>query len=399
MQNFTNTIDTTIYFGKESVNYLKDASKQLGDVILLTYGGGSIKSIGLYDKVLAQLEGKTIIELSGISANPKIESVIEGVALCKQHGVTGILAVGGGSVMDASKAIALGSVLPDGTDMWHDVVKKMGQVGDVVALPLGVIVTLAATGSESNAGGVISNMEVGEKLSFFHPTCRPKFAIEDPTILFSLPDVQIAAGIFDTLSHLLEQYFLGTHEDEGLVDRQTEALIRSLWENSRDIWNQKENYDVRAQLMYLSTLALNNAMSYGRIPGRWIVHPMEHALSAINDMTHGIGLGILHPKVLKMYVEKDITSGNSLTKFVNLGKNAFDFIGSDEEIAHQVANHIQQWALYLNIPLTLNDGSVTEKMRHLLIEKSMVYGDTLGSYIPLTKEDIQVIFDQTILNG
>lgn len=396
MQNFINTIDTTIYFGKESVNYLKEASAQLGDVILLTYGGGSIKSIGLYDKVLAQLEGKTIIELSGISANPKIESVEEGVALCKKHGVTGILAVGGGSVMDASKAIALGSVLPDETDMWHDVVKTMGQVGDVVALPLGVVVTLAATGSESNTGGVISNMEVGEKLAFFHSTCRPKFAIEDPTILFSLPDVQTAAGIFDTLSHLLEQYFLGTHEDEGLVDRQTEALIRSLWENSRDIWNQKDKYDVRAELLYLSTLALNNAMSHGRIPGRWIVHPMEHALSAINDMTHGIGLGILHPKVLKMYVEKDIASGNKLTKFVNLGKNAFDFVGSDEEVAHQVADHIQKWALYLNVPMTLNDGSVTEVQLEALLDKSMMGNETMGSYIELTREDIKELFKQSI---
>ncbi|MGL4662460.1 MAG: iron-containing alcohol dehydrogenase [Culicoidibacterales bacterium] len=397
MQNFINTIDTTIYFGKDSVNYLKSASEQLGDVILLTYGGGSIKSIGLYDKVMEQLKGKTVIELSGISANPKIESVEEGVALCKAHGVTGILAVGGGSVMDASKAIALGSVLPDGTDMWHDVVKKMGQVGDdVVALPLGVVVTLAATGSESNMGGVISNMEVGEKLVFFHGTCRPKFAIEDPTVLFSLPDVQTAAGIFDTLSHLLEQYFLGTHEDEGLVDRQAEALIRSLWENSRDIWNQKDNYDVRAQLLYLSTLALNNSMTHGRIAGRWIVHPMEHALSAINDMTHGIGLGILHPKVLKMYVEKDIKAGNPLTKFVNLGKNAFDFTGSDEEIANQVVDHIQKWALYLNVPMTLNDGSISDAELDALLEKSLMGNDTLGSYLPLTRDEIALIFKQSI---
>lgn len=397
MQNFINTIDTTIYFGKESVDHLKKASSVLGDVILLTYGGGSIKSIGLYDKVMKQLEGKTVIELPGISANPKIESVEEGVALCKAHGVTGILAVGGGSVMDASKAIALGAVLPDGTDMWNDVIKKMGQVGDdITALPLGVVVTLAATGSESNTGGVISNMEVGEKLVFYHGTCRPKFAIEDPTILFSLPDVQTAAGIFDTLSHLLEQYFLATHNDEGLVDRQAEALIRSLWENSRDIWNQKDDYDVRAQLLYLSTLALNNSMSHGRIPGRWIVHPMEHALSAINDMTHGIGLGILHPKVLKMYVEKDIAAGNSLTKFVNLGKNAFDFIGTDEEIAQQVANHIQEWALYLNVPMTLNDGSITEAQIESLLDKSMMGNETLGTYIPLTRDDVVALFKQSI---
>lgn len=396
MQNFINTIDTTIYFGKESVSYLKEASQELGDVILLTYGGGSIKTIGLYDKVMEQLEGKTVIELAGISANPKVESVVEGVALCKQHGVTGILAVGGGSVMDASKAIALGSVLPDGTDMWNDVVVTMGQVGDVEALPLGVVVTLAATGSEANTGGVISNMEVNEKRAFFHPTCRPRFAIEDPTILFTLPDVQTAAGIFDTLSHLLEQYFLGTHSDEGLVDRQVEALVRSLWENSRDIWNQKDSYDVRAQLLYLSTLALNNAMSHGRIPGQWVAHPMEHALSAINDMTHGIGLGIVHPKLLKMYVEKDIALGNPLTKFVNLGKNAFDFSGTDEEIARAVADHIQKWALSLNIPETLHDGSITEEAIEALLAKSMVYGDQLGTYVPLSKEDVATLFKQSI---
>lgn len=396
MQNFINTIDTTIYFGKESVNHLQKASEELGDVILLTYGGGSIKTIGLYDKVIEQLKGKKVIELPGISANPKIESIVEGVELCKQHGVTGILAVGGGSVMDASKAIALGAVLPAGTDMWNDVVMKMGQVGDdVVALPLGVIVTLAATGSESNTGGVISNMAVNEKRVMFHPTCRPRFAIEDPTILFSLPDVQTAAGIFDTLSHLLEQYFLATHEDEGLVDRQVEALIRSLWENSRDIWNQKNDYDVRAQLMYISTLALNNSMSHGRILGQWVAHPMEHALSAINDMTHGIGLGIIHPKILKMYVEKDIKAGNPLTKFVNLGKNAFDFTGTDEEIAQQVANHIQEWALYLNVPMQLEDSTVTESIIDDLIAKSMAM-DTLGTYIPLTRDDVVMLFKQSI---
>lgn len=396
MQNFINTIDTTIYFGKDSVTYLKEASNELGNVILLTYGGGSIKSIGLYDTVRKQLEGKTVIELSGISANPKIESVMEGVALCKKHNVTGILAVGGGSVMDASKAIALGSVLPEGTDIWKDVVMKMGQVGtDVTALPLGVIVTLAATGSESNAGGVISNMEVNEKRVMIHPTCRPRFAIEDPTLLFSLPDVQTAAGIFDTLSHLLEQYFLGTHQDEGLVDRQIEALIRSLWENSRDIWNQKNEYNVRAQLMYISTLALNNSMGHGRIQGQWVAHPMEHALSALNDMTHGIGLGILHPKILALYVEKDIKAGNPLTKFINLGKNVFDFTGTDEAIAKQVVHQIQEWALYLHIPMKLEDDTISEEIIDTLVTKSMS-GDTLGSYIPLTREDIVSLFQKSI---
>lgn len=395
MQNFINTINTTIFFGKDTITHLSDASEVLGDVILLVYGGGSIKRTGLYDEIYKQLEGKKIVELSGVSANPKIESVEEGIAHCKEHHVTGILAVGGGSVMDASKAIALGANLSDTTHMWEKIVTGFAEEA-VIALPIGVVVTHAATGSESNIAGVISNMTTNEKRVFFHPLCRPKFAIEDPTLLYTLPDIQIAAGIFDTLSHLLEQYFLGTHEDEGLVDRQVEALIRSLWENSRDIWNQKENYDVRAQLMYISTLALNNAPSYGRILGQWVAHPMEHALSAINDMTHGIGLGIVHPKILKYYLERDIKENQPLTKFVNLGKHSFDFSGTDEEIAYQVVEHIQMWAKSLRIPTKLSDAMITESTIDLLIEKSMAGAKTIGSYIELDVEEIRMIFHQSI---
>jgi len=318
MENFHLSMPTNIYFGHGMV---KKLTKHLNQYkrILLVAGGGSIKKNGVYEQVRAVLDSMQIkvFELWGVQPNPDIESVREGIKICKDNDIEFILAVGGGSVIDASKAIAAGFYFKD--DPWllfydETKVKK--------ALPIGVILTLPATGSETNGNAVVSNREKQEKLSIHSDLLKPVFAILDPYYTFSLPQSQTAAGSADILAHLFEQYF-SKNLDNYLIDRMTEAVMKTVIKYAPIAIKEPENLAAREQLMYASTLALNGLLSSGKVTD-WATHALEHEVSATHDVTHGVGLAILFPRWMKYCYSDD-----KAIKYVEYAVNVWEIKKED----------------------------------------------------------------------
>ena len=284
MQNFDYMTPTRLIFGEGAVKNLPAVMAPLGKKILLTYGGGSIKKIGLYDKVKELLNGFEIYELSGIQPNPKYDpSVLDGVKICKEQKIDVILSVGGGSVLDCSKAIAAGACY-DG-DPWDLISYK---VKAKAALPIVDILTLAATGSEYDCGGVISRTETNDKIGYMDPHLYPVCSILDPTYTFSVSKKQTAAGCADAMNHIIEQYFVA--DSTLLNDGFMEAALKSLMENTRVALQNPNDYRARAELMLACTYGCNGIYSLGNSPSGWPCHGIEHALSAYYDITHGEGL-------------------------------------------------------------------------------------------------------------
>lgn len=293
MQNFDYQTPTRLIFGEGVISKLPEVMKQFGKKILLTYGGGSIKKLGLYDKVKELLDGFEIFELSGIQPNPKYDpSVLDGVKICKENNIDVILAVGGGSVLDCSKAIAAGA-LYDG-DPWDLISYKA--VGKA-SLPIVDILTLAATGSEYDPGAVISRTETNDKIGYMDNNNYPKVSILDPTYTFTVSKKQTAAGCADAMNHIMEQYFC---QDSTLLnDGFCEAGLKSLMVNARKCLENPEDYTARAEMMFDCTLGCNGIYSLGNSYSGWPCHGMEHALSAYYDITHGEGLAIITPRWMK----------------------------------------------------------------------------------------------------
>ena len=263
MNNFIFENKTKVYFGKGCVGeYLPKIAAVHGDKVLLAYGGGSIKKNGVYEEVIAALEkaGKTIIEFPGIMENPTYKKVLEGTKLVKEKQVDWILAVGGGSVMDCSKAISMAAVSEK--DVWDEYWAKKGVV-DFEPMPLGVIVTASGTGSECNGGAVITNEEVMIKTDRDYPKCNPEFALMDPTYTYTVPTKQMVAGSFDILSHVMETYFSEPDED-NVSDDISEALMRGVITNLRAALVNPEDYTARSNLMWLSTMAENRIIKLGK---------------------------------------------------------------------------------------------------------------------------------------
>ncbi|MDD2373612.1 MAG: iron-containing alcohol dehydrogenase, partial [Syntrophomonadaceae bacterium] len=290
MLNFNIHFPTRISFGRGKI---EDLSKEIlcyGDKVLLVYGGGSIKRSGLYDRVLQvfQDNGITHVELSGVQPNPRISSVRQGIELCKKHEVHLVLAVGGGSTIDCAKIIAAGAGY-DG-DAW-DFFTRKAKIN--YALPIGTVLTLAATGSEMNPNAVISNDDTKEKLGTGSPVLIPRFSIVDPEYTFTVPPEQTAAGTVDIMSHVFEQYFsptLGTY----IQDRLAEAMLKTCIHYGPIAIAQPDNYEARANLMWTGSLALNGLLGAGKRTD-WATHDIEHEISALYDVTHGLGLAVLTP--------------------------------------------------------------------------------------------------------
>ncbi len=396
MENFIYKRKTELLFGKDQLNQLPTKIKQQGSRVLLTYGKESIKRIGLYDAITNLLKEHQIffVELGGIKPNPEVDTVRQGVSLIKEHNLDFILAVGGGSVIDNSKHMAM--ALAANADIW-DIVKDgslMNRATDFVNI--GVVLTISATGSEMNQGGVISNPETKEKLATGHPMVAPSFSFLDPSVLKTLPHKQRVAGVCDTLSHLLELYF-DTHEDSGFADRIIEALFSNTVQYSQQYIHDSENYEASAQLMLSATYALNGVTGLGKPFGDWKTHGLEHELSAFTDFTHGIGLALIHPFVLQTYYKKDCDQHLPLTKFVNLGKAVFGLAGSDQEIAQSCVQSIQ--TLFFNLLDGPNlraygvDQFDFQAATHQLLERNNLNNK---AYHGLTEEDILSIY-QSIL--
>ena len=387
MQNFDYMTPTRLIFGEGAVKNLPAVMAPLGKKILLTYGGGSIKKIGLYDKVKELLDGFEIYELSGIQPNPKYDpSVLDGVKICKEQKIDVILSVGGGSVLDCSKAIAAGACY-DG-DPWDLISYK---VKAKAALPIVDILTLAATGSEYDCGGVISRTETNDKIGYMDPHLYPVCSILDPTYTFSVSKKQTAAGCADAMNHIIEQYFVA--DSTLLNDGFMEAALKSLMENTRVALQNPNDYRARAELMLACTYGCNGIYSLGNSPSGWPCHGIEHALSAYYDITHGEGLAIITPRWMK-YILNEKTVG----RFVKYGVNVFGIDASLDkmEIAVKAIEATYQFFESIGIPMHLkdvgiDDSRIKEMAHHIAVNEGLE-----NAWAPLKEDDLVQILTESL---
>ena len=383
MNNFTFCVPTDIRFGRDQIECLPEELKKYGKRVLLVYGGGSIKRTGLYEKIQSLLKEFEIYELSGIEPNPKLSSVRKGVALCKEHKIDVVLAVGGGSCIDASKHIACGAFYEG--DPWDLVLDRSKVTG---ALPIAVVLTICATGSEMNSGAVISNEETNEKLEINTPLLYPALSICDPTYLYTLPAKQTAAGTVDIMSHVFEQYFQ-PNDGAYLTDRLAEAVLKTCIHYGPIALKEPENYEARSNLMWSSTVGLNHLLTVGK-GGAWSVHPMEHELSAFYAITHGVGLAILTPAWMR-YVLSDET----VARFAMYARNVWDIEETDLYRAAQLAiDKTEEFFISLGMPSTLREVGIDHSRFAEMAEEAVrTSGIASRSYVHLAKEDIVKIFE------
>jgi len=378
MNNFVFHAPTKIYFGKGQIENLPEILKEYGENVLLTYGGGSIKKNGIYDKVCDLLKNFKISELPGIEPNPRIGTVRKGIEICKESKIDVILAVGGGSTIDCSKAIGAG-VYYDG-DAW-DLVKDSSKIGKVV--PIVTVLTIAATGSEMNKTAVISNPETNEKLSTSSLNMCPKASILDPEYTYTLPTIQTAAGTADIMSHVIENYF--KNEQAYLQDQISEGILKTCIKYCKTALQNPTDYEARSNLMWASSLALNGLCGRGKDNEIWSCHPIEHELSAFYDITHGVGLGILTPRWMRY-----ILSEKTVDKFVDYAVNVWNFDKSDDkfELANKAIDATEKFFINCGIPMNLGklgiDDSLLEKMSNAVI----AHRDLKDAYVPLSAEDV-----------
>ncbi|MDG4658283.1 iron-containing alcohol dehydrogenase [Ectobacillus antri] len=383
MQNFSFHNPTKLIFGKGQLEQLKTEVPKYGINVLFVYGGGSIKRSGLYEEVMNVLReiGATVTELSGVEPNPRITTVRKGVALCKENDINFILAVGGGSVIDCVKAIAAGAKYEG--DAWDLVTKKAFATE---ALPFGTVLTLAATGSEMNAGSVITNWETKEKYGWGSPVTFPTFSILDPTYTFTVPRNQTIYGIVDIMSHVIEQYFhQGTNTP--LQDRYCESLLQTVMEAAPKLLDDLESYEHRATILYAGTMALNGTLSMG-VRGDWATHNIEHAVSAVYDIPHGGGLAILFPHWMEHVLDENIA------RFKQFAERVFhiDSAGKDDrEVALAGIQALRAFWTSIGAPARLSDYDIDDSQLELMAEKTVVYGP-FGNFKKLTKEDVLAIY-------
>lgn len=383
MLNFNYSIPTKIFFGKGKIEVLGKQVKEYGNNVLVVYGGGSIKRSGIYNEVVKIFKDNNINfwELSGVEPNPRITTVREGIKICRENNIDFILAIGGGSSIDCSKVVAAGYYYKG--DPW-DIVLDPIKIEN--SLPLGTILTLAATGSEMNSGAVITNLETNEKLGTGHPSMAPKFSILDPTYTFTVPKKHTAAGVADIMSHTFENYF-SRIKTAYLQDRMAESVLKTCIKYGKIAIENPENYEARANLMWASSLAINGILSYGK-ERKWTVHPIEHELSAFYDITHGVGLAILTPHWMKYVLDN-----TTLDKFVEYGVNVWDIDSKEEkyDIANKAIEKTREYFNSLGIPSTLKEVGIEEEKLGEMAKAATRKGN-VGGFKPLTEEDVLEIY-------
>ena len=388
MLNYVHAIPTKVYFGKGQIDKLNESLKQFGKKVLLTYGGGSIKKNGLYDEVMNILKDNDyeVYELSGIDPNPRIESVYDGVKICKENNIDVILAVGGGSTIDCSKAIASGVYFED-EDLWKMIDKK----GLRKSLPLVTILTLAATGSEFDPTGVISNLKTNEKVGA--TLTYPSVSICDPTYTFSVNKYHTAAGSIDIMSHIMEGYFSVT-EDSDLSDGIAETVLKSVIKNMPIALNEPDNYSARANLMACSSVACSGIPEYGKQVGPWPCHSMEHELSAYYDITHGVGLAILTPRWMRYIVKKD---PSCKWRFVKFAKNVWGLENDNEdELVNAGIDALEKFFIDSGIPMTLTELGIGRENFEAMAKHANKNNKLGGNFVPLNEKDIELIFESCL---
>ncbi|MCY8180983.1 iron-containing alcohol dehydrogenase [Bacillus paralicheniformis] len=385
MENFSYYNPTKLIFGKGQLEQLRKELKVYGKNVLLVYGGGSIKKNGLYDEVTRVLkeEGADMHELSGVEPNPRLATVKKGIELCARHEIDFLLAVGGGSVIDCTKAIAAGAKY-DG-DPW-DIFSKKTTAKD--ALPFGTILTLAATGSEMNPDSVITNWETNEKYVWGSDVTHPKFSILDPENTFSVPENQTVYGIVDMMSHVFEQYFHNV-KNTPLQDRMCFSVLQTVIETAPKLLEDLQNYEHRETILYAGTIALNGTLQMGYF-GDWASHTMEHAVSAVYDIPHAGGLAILFPNWMRYTLDTNVS------RFKALMLNMFDIdteCKTDKDIALEGIDKLSAFWTSLGAPSRLADYGIGEEKLDLIADiaaKEIEHGG-FANFQKLNKDDVLAI--------
>lgn len=387
MKTFQFYNPTRLIFGKGQVETLKTEVPKYGKRVLLVYGGGSIKRNGLYDQVIGLLNeiGAEVTELAGVEPNPRLATVHKGVDLCKTNDIDLILAVGGGSVIDCAKAIAVGAKY-DG-DMW-DFAARKAVAKD--ALPLGTILTMAATGSEMNSGSVITNQDTQEKLGWGSPVSFPTFSILDPVNTYSVPRDQTVYGMVDMMSHVLEHYF---HLDENTPVQLgfCETILRTVMDVAPRLIEDLENYELRETILYCGTMALNGVLNMG-LAGDWATHNIEHAVSAVYDIPHGGGLAILFPHWMKHNIDVKVD------RFKRLAVNVFGVNPegkSDKQVAEEGIEALRQFWTSIGAPSRLADYDIDDSKIDVMADKAMLFGP-FGNFKKLQREDVVSIYKASL---
>lgn len=384
MNNFIYDIPVRVYFGENQLCHLGEELSKYGKRVLLTYGGGSIKKSGLYDAVTEEIKnaGLELYELSGIAPNPRIDSVRDGARMCKEHHIDVLLAVGGGSTLDATKWMAAGACVEH--DPW-DFFSKWAPVEK--ALPVVTILTLAATGSEMDSGGVISNPETQDKIGRLADPLLPKASFLDPTLTYSVSPYQTACGAADMMSHIMEVYF-NMEPDLYMLDCFMEGMMKTIIKYAPIAMQEPDNYEARANLMWTSSWAINGFVNGGKQQA-WSCHPMEHELSAIYDITHGLGLAILTPRWMEYCLDE-----TTVSKYVQFGVNVFGIDANLEpmDIAKQSIEKLSAFFFdTLGLDNTFTKVGIEEKDFPVMAKKACGDG-VLPGFKPLAQQDIEKIF-------
>ncbi|MEH3000514.1 iron-containing alcohol dehydrogenase [Bacillus pumilus] len=390
MENFIYYNPTKLMFGKGQLEGLKSELARYGKRVLLVYGGGSIKKNGLYDNVISALNEAEaeVFELSGVEPNPRLTTVEKGIDICQNEKIDFLLAVGGGSVIDCTKAIAAGAEY-DG-DVWDIISKKTTAQK---ALPFGTVLTLAATGSEMNPDSVITNWETNEKYVWGSSVTHPAFSILDPEHTYSVPENQTVYGMVDMMSHVFEQYFHNV-KNTPLQDRMCFAVLQTVIETAPKLLEDLQNYEHRETILYAGTIALNGTLQMGYF-GDWASHTIEHAVSAVYDIPHAGGLAILFPNWMRH------TLDHNVERFKNLMMNMFDIETegkSDRDIALEGIDKLSAFWTSLGAPSRLADYDIGEDQLDKIADiaaKEMEYGG-FGNFMKLGRDDILSILKASL---
>ncbi len=382
MQNFTFQSPTKIIFGRETQGRVGAETAAIGNKVLIHYGSDRVKKSGLFGEVTASLDaaGVSYVELGGVLPNPRLTLVNEGITLCRTEGVDAILCVGGGSVIDSAKAIAAG-VKYDG-DVWDF---YTGAAVPVAALPLGVVLTIPAAGSEASMGSVISREDTVQKFAVNDDILRPRFAILNPELTFTLPPYQTAAGVTDIMSHVMERYFT-PEPNVDFTDHLCEATLRTVIRNAPIVLDQPDNYAARAEIMWAGTIAHNGLLGTGRKED-WASHRIEHELSAQYDVTHGAGLAVVFPAWMR-YV-----SSRARQRFIQFAVRVWDveYRAEDEEgVINEGIARLTAFFRRIGMPTTLAELGVTDNRYRKMAEAAVHFGK-LGNF-KLDAGDVEKIY-------
>lgn len=389
LDNFTYCNPTKLYFGKDALDGLRQELPKYGKNVLLVYGGGSIKKNGVYDKVMAVLNecGKTVYEDAGVMPNPTVEKLYEGVERARAAKADFILAVGGGSVCDYSKAVSISVNCKE--DPWEKYYIRFEDVDpDCKIIPVGCVLTMVGTGSEMNGGSVITNHAQKLKIGHvFGENVFPKFSVLNPEFTFTLPAYQMKAGFYDIMSHILEQYFSG--EDDNTSDYIAEGLLRSLIHSSEIAVKNPTDYEARSNIMWTATWALNTLIAKGKTTD-WEVHMLGQAVGAHTDATHGMTLSAVSMAYYKLIMPY------GLKKFVRYAVNVWGVNPAgktDETIAEEGLAAMEAWMRRIGLVMNLTDLGVTEDMIDGIVKSTLIME---GGYKVLTQDEVREVLKNSL---